>query len=71
MLALPFPDSDARHFADLAADSIVEQMRTEASDTMPFETYRQHYLAPARLRPRRNGEAADPLVTAPAHANGG
>jgi glutamate--cysteine ligase len=71
MLALPFPDADARHFADLAADSVVEQERIEASDTMPFEVYRQHYLAPARLRPPRNGEAADPLVSAPAHAGGG
>lgn len=29
----------------LAADSLAEQAAIEASETMPFETYRQHYLA--------------------------
>jgi len=36
--------------AELATESLAEQARIEAADTMPFETYRQHYLAPERLR---------------------
>jgi glutamate--cysteine ligase len=67
MLALPFSAADERTFAELARASVAEQARIEAADTMPFEIYRQHYLAPERLRSARNGETIDPLVTAPAH----
>ena len=31
--------------------SLREQQRREAADTMPFEAYREHYLAPERLLP--------------------
>ena len=69
MLALPFSEADERHYAELARASVAEQARIEAADTMPFETYRQQYLAPERLRQARNGQATiDPLVTAPAHS---
>jgi len=68
MLALPFSADDEREFAELARASVAEQARIEAADTMPFEVYRQHYLAPERLRLQRNGETKDPLVTAPAHS---
>jgi glutamate--cysteine ligase len=69
MLALPFSADDERYFAGLAQASVAEQARIEAADTMPFEIYRQHYLAPERLRQARNGQATiDPLVTAPAHS---
>jgi glutamate--cysteine ligase len=46
---MPFPADVADRFARLAEESIVEQRRIEAADTLPFETYRQLYLAPVRL----------------------
>ncbi|HVY05185.1 MAG TPA: glutamate--cysteine ligase [Burkholderiales bacterium] len=36
-------------FEIMAGHSLEEQRRIEASDTMPFEIYRQQYLAPERL----------------------
>jgi len=50
MLALDLPAHAAAHMAELAAESLAEQARIEAADTMPFEIYRQQYLAPERLR---------------------
>jgi glutamate--cysteine ligase len=41
-------------FARLARESLEEQQQMEASDTMPFETYRQRYLAPERLNASRS-----------------
>ena len=49
ILRLPFPAEVADRFSRLAEESIVEQRRVEAADTLPFETYRQLYLAPVRL----------------------
>ena len=49
MMKLPLPDEVAKRYALEAEESIVEQRRIEASDTLPFETYRQLYLAPVRL----------------------
>jgi glutamate--cysteine ligase len=40
----------AQRFAHLAEESVAEQRRIEAADTVPFETYRQRYLAPEQLR---------------------
>jgi glutamate--cysteine ligase len=37
----------------MAAESLQEQRRIEAADTMPFEVYRQIYLSPDRLRAKR------------------
>jgi glutamate--cysteine ligase len=49
ILGLPLaPEVEAR-FARLAEESIVEQRRIEDADMVPFETYRQQYLAPLRL----------------------
>lgn len=48
-LALPFPADLARHFEALAAQSLLDQQRLEADDRLPFEAYRQQYLAPERL----------------------
>ena len=49
VMALPWAaDLQARYEAEARA-SLAEQERIEASDTMPFETYRQQYLAPERL----------------------
>jgi glutamate--cysteine ligase len=50
MLALDLPANVAAHMAELATESLAEQLRIEAADTMPFEIYRQQYLAPERLR---------------------
>ena len=50
MLALDLPADVAGKMAALAAESLAEQARIEAADTMPFEIYRQQYLAPERLR---------------------
>jgi glutamate--cysteine ligase len=64
LLALPFEVEEARRFAAMAAESIEEQKRIEAADAMPFEVYRQQYLAPERLRLPRGGGMADPMVAA-------
>ena len=50
MLERELPADVAAHMAELATESLAEQARIEAADTMPFEIYRQHYLAPDRLR---------------------
>ena len=49
VLALPLSDETAERFLRLADESVQEQKRIEASDTLPFEAYRQLYLAPFRL----------------------
>jgi glutamate--cysteine ligase len=49
LLALPFAAEIAARFARLADESVTEQRRIEAADTLPFEAYRQLYLAPVRL----------------------
>ena len=55
LLELPLPDETAERFLRLADESLQEQKRIEASDTLPFESYRQLYLAPFRLsEPKAN-----------------
>lgn len=49
LLELPWDETQQQRFEAMARDSLREQQRIEASDTMPFETYRQEYLAPRRL----------------------
>ncbi len=49
IMALPYPDELAARFARMARESIEEQERLEASDTLPFEAFRELYLAPVRL----------------------
>ena len=49
LLALPFPEALQRHFEKLAATSLAEQARIEAADSMDFETFRRHYVAPERM----------------------
>jgi glutamate--cysteine ligase len=48
ILELPYPDEMADHYARLAAASVKEQREIEASDTLPFEAFRQQYLAAFR-----------------------
>jgi glutamate--cysteine ligase len=45
LLELPLPAAAAARFAGLAETSLAEQQQIEARDTMPFEIYRQQYLA--------------------------
>ena len=58
LLALPWSDAQAARYAAMALDSLAEQQRIEAADTLPFEQYRQAYLSPERLQPRRVPAAA-------------
>lgn len=49
LTAQPLGAQEHERLARLAAESVEEQRRIEAADTVPFETYRQQYLAPERL----------------------
>ncbi len=49
ILKLPLSEDVANRFALQAEESFVEQRRIEAADAVPFETYRQQYLAPIGL----------------------
>jgi len=49
LLALPFPPEQQAEFERMTEESIQEQKRIEAADTMPFEIYREQYVSPARL----------------------
>ena len=49
ILDLPYSSDLGERFARLAAESLDEQRRIEAADSLPFESYRQLYLAPVRL----------------------
>ena len=49
ILKLPLSEEVASRFALQAEESLVEQRRIESADTVPFETFRQQYLAPIRL----------------------
>jgi glutamate--cysteine ligase len=49
LLALPFSAEAAEKYATMADSSLREQRIQEEADTLPFESYRQLYLAPFRL----------------------
>jgi glutamate--cysteine ligase len=49
LLALPYPPTMQARFEAMARESVEQQCRIEAADTMPFEIYRQQYLAAERL----------------------
>jgi len=49
MLGLPWTAALQEQFEAMARESVLEQRRIESEDTMPFEIYRQEYLAPRRL----------------------
>jgi glutamate--cysteine ligase len=49
LLGLPWTDAQQERFESMARESVLEQKRIESSDSMPFEIYRQEYLAPRRL----------------------
>jgi glutamate--cysteine ligase len=48
-LALPYTDQLHNRFAHMAQESVEEQRRIEASDSLPFEVYREQYLSVERL----------------------
>jgi glutamate--cysteine ligase len=49
LMALPLAAEVAARHGRLAADSLLEQRRIEATDDVPFEAYRRNYLAQALL----------------------
>jgi glutamate--cysteine ligase len=49
LLALPFGAAQQAKFAGLSEQSVRDQQAIEASDSMPFEAYRQQYTSPERL----------------------
>ena len=46
---MPLDAATAGRFQRMAHDSVLEQRQREAADTLPFETYRERYLAPEQL----------------------
>jgi glutamate--cysteine ligase len=52
LLALPFGLEQQHRFAATAQQSVQEQKKIEAADTMPFEVYRELYVSPERLEVR-------------------
>ena len=49
LLGLPFTADQRARYEAMTHESIAEQKRIEASDSMLFETYRQNYVSPKRL----------------------
>ncbi|MDR2853460.1 MAG: glutamate--cysteine ligase [Burkholderiaceae bacterium] len=49
LLALPWSPEHQAFFERATSDSIAEQARAEAADTMPFEAFRQIYVSPECL----------------------
>ena len=47
--SLPFSTEQQAHFEALSQQSLEDQKKIEALDTMPFEVYRQQYVAVERL----------------------
>jgi glutamate--cysteine ligase len=59
LLGLPFSAEQQAAFEALSRQSVAEQKKIEAADTMPFEIYRQQYVSADRLGlPRREAAAA-------------
>jgi glutamate--cysteine ligase len=63
LLSLPWDDASQAHFEVLGEKSWQDQRQIEASDTMPFEIYRQQYIAPRRLGLSRH--AISPTLASP------
>ena len=49
LLGLPYPAALQQRFEQMAAQSLAEQARIEAADTLDFETFRRHYVSPERM----------------------
>ncbi len=63
LLSQPWDAGAQAHFEALSAQSIRDQQRIEAGDSMPFEIYRQQYIDPRRLGLSRGAIA--PSLAAP------
>ena len=50
-MTLDWSDGDDAHFRQLADASRREQASVEASDELPFESFRERYLSPLQLLP--------------------
>jgi glutamate--cysteine ligase len=55
----PLPAAVVAEYERIAAESLVNQKKIEASDSVPFEIYRQRYLSPAALIPSPDEDPAD------------
>ncbi len=60
LLSLPFSAAQQTRFAQLSEQSLQDQRDIEARDTLPFEIYRQQYVAPERLG--RSSQAIAPAL---------
>jgi glutamate--cysteine ligase len=49
LLELPWSAEQQARLLQLSAQSVADQKKIEAGDSMPFEIYRQQYLSAARL----------------------
>ena len=49
LLSLPWSAKQQGRFEAMAVQSLEDQRAIEASDTMPFDVYRQEYTSPSRL----------------------
>jgi glutamate--cysteine ligase len=49
LLALPWTAGQQQRYEQLTAESVAEQARIEAADTLSFEEWRQRYMAPESL----------------------
>jgi glutamate--cysteine ligase len=49
LLAMPWTSAQQASLLDMSAQSVADQKKIEAADTMSFENYRQQYLSAARL----------------------
>jgi glutamate--cysteine ligase len=67
LLALPFSAEQQARFERVTQESIEAQKQIEASDTMPFEIYREQYVSPARLGFKKHWiDSPQVVVTQPA-----
>jgi len=63
LLSQPWEPTAQAHFAALSEKSLQDQRQIEASDSLPFEVYRQQYISPERLGLSRSAIA--PALAAP------
>jgi glutamate--cysteine ligase len=58
LLAMPWTEAQQQRFEAASAESLAAQKRIEDADTMPFEVYREQYVSPNRLVPKRRAAVA-------------
>ena len=54
--ALPFSSEQQAHFTQLSQQSMADQKKIEALDSMPFEMYREQYVSAERLNVPKKAE---------------